>query len=106
LDSIEKEKQDAPMDPLLQDFSSPGNNEEQFEVLVNRSLGLLERTFHLVLHYGDSSEAFADYKQCQDVLQLIEDKVDCRPELRDRIVCQMARFDWSALNSEIRSRAL
>jgi hypothetical protein len=77
----------------------------QFEDLVNRSLALLERTFHLVLHYGDSSEAFADYKQCQEVLQLIVDKVECKPELKERIICQLARFDWSALNSEIRVRA-
>jgi hypothetical protein len=59
----------------------------------------------MVLHYGDSSEAFSDYKQCQEVLELIVEKVDCKPELKERIICQLARFDWSALNSEIRVRA-
>jgi hypothetical protein len=51
------------------------------------------------------SEAFRDYKECQEVLTVIVERVDCDAVVKSRITEQLARFDWDALNAEIKSRA-
>jgi hypothetical protein len=72
---------------------------------INRALALLERCFHLVLHFGMDTEAFSDYKQCQEILQLIANRSECAEAMKEKIYAQLARFDWDALNSEIKMRA-
>jgi hypothetical protein len=72
---------------------------------VNRSLALLERCFHLVLHYGPDSDAFRDYKEVQEILENLCKYTDCDESLKDKISTQLARFDWTALNAETKIRA-
>ena len=73
------------------------------DALVPRCLELLERCFHMVLRWGMESDAFRDYKEVQDLLHHLEPRVSA--ENARLIREQLERFDWDALNCEIRSRA-